>query len=348
MMRVLVACETSGVGRRAFAARGHDVWSCGSEQLDQRRDDGSLRKKQPGNPFENVGLCFGKFDLKTGFDVYEVALGGDLVIHQRSLFFGQRRCLPVGKACGDECLTEFQGIERNGGHWRPRVGKDLSNMAAKARRFKRPLTAAPNSRGVSPVTAKSVAGFDDPLVCRRSNCAPKARFSYVRAQREGFALPVPTGRFVNLLSPGHLFDEGFPGSTRTVGDPLMSAVNTLPESVRFQDTNLSIIDRNGTLWLSSADLARGLGYARADKVSEIYRRNSDEFTADMSEPLNLRVSGNLQKNQRIFSPRGCHLIAMFARTPQAKAFRKWVLDVLEQKPPQITTCSPLRLRGCAP
>jgi hypothetical protein len=26
--RVLVACETSGIGRRAFAALGHDVWSC--------------------------------------------------------------------------------------------------------------------------------------------------------------------------------------------------------------------------------------------------------------------------------------------------------------------------------
>lgn len=27
-MRILVGCETSGVVRRAFAARGHDVWSC--------------------------------------------------------------------------------------------------------------------------------------------------------------------------------------------------------------------------------------------------------------------------------------------------------------------------------
>ncbi|MBE3637487.1 hypothetical protein [Mangrovicoccus algicola] len=27
-MRVLVACETSGVVRRAFARRGHDAWSC--------------------------------------------------------------------------------------------------------------------------------------------------------------------------------------------------------------------------------------------------------------------------------------------------------------------------------
>lgn len=27
-LRVLVACETSGIGRRAFASLGHDAWSC--------------------------------------------------------------------------------------------------------------------------------------------------------------------------------------------------------------------------------------------------------------------------------------------------------------------------------
>ena len=27
-MRGLIACETSGIARRAFAARGHDIWSC--------------------------------------------------------------------------------------------------------------------------------------------------------------------------------------------------------------------------------------------------------------------------------------------------------------------------------
>lgn len=32
----------------------------------------------------------------------------------------------------------------------------------------------------------------------------------------------------------------------------------------------------------------------------------------------------------IFSLRGCHLVAMFARTPVAKAFRRWVLDVLDK------------------
>lgn len=38
-MRVLIGCETSGVARRAFAALGHDVWSCDLEPA----EDGSNR-----------------------------------------------------------------------------------------------------------------------------------------------------------------------------------------------------------------------------------------------------------------------------------------------------------------
>jgi len=38
-LRVLIGCETSGVMRRAFAARGHDVWSCDLLPA----DDGSNR-----------------------------------------------------------------------------------------------------------------------------------------------------------------------------------------------------------------------------------------------------------------------------------------------------------------
>lgn len=38
-MRILIACETSGIARRAFAAQGHDVWSCDLEPA----EDGSNR-----------------------------------------------------------------------------------------------------------------------------------------------------------------------------------------------------------------------------------------------------------------------------------------------------------------
>ena len=66
-------------------------------------------------------------------------------------------------------------------------------------------------------------------------------------------------------------------------------------------------------------------------IANIYNRNQDEFTTDMSEVINSVTSGNLQTTQRIFSLRGCHLIAMFARTAVAKDFRKWVLDILDKE-----------------
>lgn len=46
---------------------------------------------------------------------------------------------------------------------------------------------------------------------------------------------------------------------------------------------------------------------------------------------------------RIFSLRGCHLLAMFARTPVAKAFRKWVLDVIEQYGDRVPVEQPVTL-----
>ena len=41
--RVLIACERSGVVRRAFAALGHDAWSCDIEAA----DDASNRQLWP-------------------------------------------------------------------------------------------------------------------------------------------------------------------------------------------------------------------------------------------------------------------------------------------------------------
>ena len=54
----------------------------------------------------------------------------------------------------------------------------------------------------------------------------------------------------------------------------------------------------------------------------------------MTEVVKLTTTNNnvnLQTSTRIFSLRGCHLIAMFARTAIAKEFRKWVLDVLDKE-----------------
>ena len=51
---------------------------------------------------------------------------------------------------------------------------------------------------------------------------------------------------------------------------------------------------------------------------------------------------------RIFSLRGAHLIAMFARTKVAKDFRKWVLDILDREVSQKTKKSNRLLNANTP
>ncbi|MEG9489356.1 P22AR C-terminal domain-containing protein [Mannheimia indoligenes] len=105
----------------------------------------------------------------------------------------------------------------------------------------------------------------------------------------------------------------------------------MSNQLTFQSIALTAISRNNQTYISASDLARALQYADASSIVRIFSRNEDEFTADMSDTVKLTVSGNLETTSRIFSLRGCHLIAMFARTPVAKEFRKWVLDILDKE-----------------
>lgn len=105
-------------------------------------------------------------------------------------------------------------------------------------------------------------------------------------------------------------------------------------ALTFQTTTFNVVARNGHLWLTGPEIAQALGYSRADKISEIYRRNVAEFTPAMTETLKMRVSqsnGYLARETRIFSLRGAHLLAMFSRTPLAADFRRWVLDILDRE-----------------
>lgn len=115
----------------------------------------------------------------------------------------------------------------------------------------------------------------------------------------------------------------------------------------FNNTHVSIINLNNQIWFTSSELAKILQYKKTDSITQIYNRNSDEFTSKMTETLKMRVSGNLQKSVRLFSLRGAHLIAMFANTEIARDFRKWVLDILD-KEVQKTTPQPATLPAPAP
>ncbi len=119
----------------------------------------------------------------------------------------------------------------------------------------------------------------------------------------------------------------------------------MPQSLCFNDFTFSPVTRDNQPWFKSSELACALGYKREDILGKLYRKNADEFTSDMTQ-----VVENLDNTEsvfpvkpRIFSLRGCHLLAMFARTPVAKAFRKWVLDVIEQYGDKVPVAEPVML-----
>ena len=103
----------------------------------------------------------------------------------------------------------------------------------------------------------------------------------------------------------------------------------MSQALCFNEFTFSPVTRDNQPWFKSSELARALGYSSEKAVANIYRRNEDEFSNDMSVVINSSTTG-IPVMTHIFSLRGCHLLAMFARTPVAKAFRKWVLDVIER------------------
>ena len=107
-------------------------------------------------------------------------------------------------------------------------------------------------------------------------------------------------------------------------------------ALTFHEVNLKPLTSNDhNVWISSTQIGLALGYANPETaITKLFNRKSDEFTSDMTTTVKLtvvRATGSVEMDNRLFSLRGCHLITFFARTPVAKEFRKWVLDVLENE-----------------
>ncbi|HBZ1552875.1 TPA: hypothetical protein MJG32_22205 [Klebsiella pneumoniae] len=111
--------------------------------------------------------------------------------------------------------------------------------------------------------------------------------------------------------------------------------NLARREFHFHGAILTPVQDRDDVWFTSSDLAKALGYASTKSISNLYSGNSEEFTEAMTMVIGVMTNGinnNLrEKKVRIFSLRGAHLIAMFARTPVAKEFRRWVLDILDRE-----------------
>lgn len=102
----------------------------------------------------------------------------------------------------------------------------------------------------------------------------------------------------------------------------------------FKSHTLTPIIVKNQPYLGYPQIADALQYRNTRIVSDVYNRHADEFTPDMSFLTTVDTTGGKQQ-VRVFSLRGCHLLAMFSKTPVAKEFRKWVLDLIEQRRQEV-------------
>ena len=106
----------------------------------------------------------------------------------------------------------------------------------------------------------------------------------------------------------------------------------------FGEVVFDVTVSGGIRWLRGPQIAGALGYNRDDRLSDLYSRNADEFTSDMTQVMRLPTAGGVQQ-VRVFSLRGAHLLGMLANTDKAKAFRRWVLDVLDQEAAKMASAA---------
>lgn len=94
--------------------------------------------------------------------------------------------------------------------------------------------------------------------------------------------------------------------------------------VQFNDHKIELINHNGQAYMTLPQIEGALGFSNSGKaISNIYNAHKSEFDDEMSCLIK-----HGRTRVRIFNREGAWLIGMFARTPKAAEFRKWVLKVL--------------------
>ena len=114
--------------------------------------------------------------------------------------------------------------------------------------------------------------------------------------------------------------------------------------VTFNNQNIELIRHNGQLYLTSKQIAEILEYRSSTSITNLYNEYKTEFDSEMTEVIDSMISGNYKSKARIFNREGAWLIGMFARTPKAAEFRRWVLKVLGNTVDNVYPCGEVNVR----
>lgn len=94
--------------------------------------------------------------------------------------------------------------------------------------------------------------------------------------------------------------------------------------VKFENQDIELIAVDGQPMMTLPQIVGALG-ASPNQAGNLYTRHADEFTPEMT-----RIIKQGRTRVRVFNREGAWLIGMFARTPKAAAFRKWVITALAE------------------
>lgn len=96
--------------------------------------------------------------------------------------------------------------------------------------------------------------------------------------------------------------------------------------VKFENQDIELITVDGQPMMTLPQIAGALGTDfQNGSLSKLYTAHADEFTPEMT-----RIIKQGRTRVRVFNREGAWLIGMFARTPKAAAFRKWVITALAE------------------
>ena len=96
--------------------------------------------------------------------------------------------------------------------------------------------------------------------------------------------------------------------------------------VKFENQDIELITVDGQPMMTLSQIAGALGTDfQNGSLSKLYTAHADEFTPEMT-----RIVKQGRTRVRVFNREGAWLIGMFARTPKAAAFRKWVITALAE------------------
>ena len=95
--------------------------------------------------------------------------------------------------------------------------------------------------------------------------------------------------------------------------------------VKFEDQEIELLSVHGQPVMTCRQIDDALGMSTRNGTSTLFNRHETEFTPEMTQ-----IIQQGQTRVRVFNREGAWLIGMFARTPKAAAFRKWVITALAE------------------